>query len=244
VAIGGKSLCRDLEMSVDRGQVWGILGVNGAGKTTLLHTLAGLRAPASGEVFIDGQCPDAYHGRHLAQTLGILFQDMHDPFPSTVMETVLVGRHPYARPWQWESKQDWMIAEQALGQMALLDLANRRISTLSGGERQRLAIATLLAQQPQLYLLDEPTNHLDLPFQHRVLNTLRDLAQTGAAIIMVMHDVNLAARFCDHFLLMHGDGHHRSGEAKELLNEKELSALYGYPVCRLEGPNGPVFVGE
>jgi len=239
VAVAGRSLLRGLNLSVSAGQCWALLGANGAGKTTLLHTLAGLRPPQGGSLWLQGAPLARLPRRQVAQRLGLLAQDSSDSFPATVLETALIGRHPHLGRWDSESEEDVERARQALAQVELTGLESRPCHTLSGGERRRLALATLLTQAPRLMLLDEPTNHLDLSHQIGALQHLRRLADGGEhAVLMALHDVNLAARYCDHVLLLFGDGTWQAGTAKELLNAEQLSRLYGYPVAQIAGPGG------
>lgn len=239
VTIGGKELCRGLQLRVAPGQCWGILGRNGAGKTTLLHTLAGLRAPAAGRIMLSGRDLRSLSRRAVARAVGLLLQDSVDAFPATVLETALIGRHPHLGLWQWEGPEDLEAARRALRAVELADLEARPVNTLSGGERRRLAIATLLVQDPNLYLLDEPTNHLDLRHQITLLDLLTDQARRdGKALLMVLHDVNLAARYCDHLLLLFGDGTTLSGPAAEILQPEHLGRLYGHPVVPAARPDG------
>jgi iron complex transport system ATP-binding protein len=247
VAIAGKAVCRQLALHIDAGQCWGLLGVNGVGKTTLLHTLAGLREPTDGRVWLGDERLSELPRRRVAQKIGVLFQADDDAFPGTVMETVLTGRHPWLGQWQWETEQDRTLALAALRDVELSGLEQRQIATLSGGERRRLALATLFTQDPQLYLLDEPTNHLDPHHQIELLTLLEQrvkdsAAATGRAALMILHDINLATRFCDHLMLLFGDGETLCGPSNELLNTELLSRLYGHPVIAVEGPSGPVFL--
>lgn len=230
-SIGGKPICRDLGFAIQAGQCWGILGANGAGKTTLLHTLAGLRRADDGRIVVRDRPLNQWSMAELARFRGVLFQDSHDTFPATVMETVLTGRHPYLHFWEFESRRDHETARQALHQVELRDMESRRVDTLSGGERRRLALATLLVQAPQLLLLDEPSNHLDLRNQVRLLDDLcrQTIAREGA-LIMSLHDVNLAQRFCSHVILMFGDGAVCTGAIADTLSEDTVSRLYNYPV--------------
>jgi iron complex transport system ATP-binding protein len=169
--------------------------------------------------------------KELAQQLGLLLQDDTDPFPATVLETALTGRHPHLGRWSWEGPNDLRLADLALQAVGLADMAGRTLDTLSGGERRRLAIATLLTQSPRLALLDEPTNHLDLHHQVDLLQRLRDdFTRDGHAAVMVLHDLNLALRYCDHLLLLYGNGHWEAGPTLELATAKRLSALYGHPL--------------
>ncbi|WP_301101819.1 ABC transporter ATP-binding protein [Propionivibrio sp.] len=235
VSIGGKTFCRDLDLTLHAGERLAILGRNGAGKSTLLSVLAGLRAEQSGEVLIDGLSYASLGARKSALVRGWLPQVRGDAFASTVLETALVGRHPHLDRWGWESDKDAKIVRQALAAVDLTSYEQRDIQTLSGGERQRLAIATLLAQAPQLFLLDEPIAHLDLKHQIAMLELFSGTARDcGAAVAMVLHEPALAWRFCDRALLMHGDGRTESGPTREILTVDRLSALYQYPLQMLE----------
>jgi len=231
IEIGGKRIGRNLGLRIEPGQSWAVLGANGAGKTTLLHTLAGLRPPAEGTVFLDGAPLDRWGRRASARRMGILLQDSSDPFPATVLETALIGRHPHLGPWQWEGPGDHEAARRALAEVELETFAERPVDTLSGGERRRLALATLMVQDPAIYLLDEPTNHLDLHHQIRLLGRLRERTRAReGALVMALHDVNLAARFCDHVLLVFSDGEALHGSAEELLEPGHLTCLYRHPI--------------
>ncbi len=242
IQAGGHVLIRDLDLAAHAGDCIGILGRNGTGKTTLLHTLAGLLPPASGSLTLGGRELRHWPRRALARHVGIVFQHHTDEMPATVMETALLGRFPHSRAWRWESDHDHSLAEQALEQMGLLALAQRQVHSLSGGERQRLALAALLAQSPRVMLLDEPGNHLDIGFQLRSLERLRDQAiRQRAALLFATHDINLAARYCNSILLLDGSGRHRSGTAREVLNEADLGRAYQ---CRVHALPLPTDLNE
>jgi iron complex transport system ATP-binding protein len=244
VAIGGHTVCRSLDWSVQPGEAWAILGRNGAGKSTLLSTVAGLRAAERGELRIAGKPVAATPPRELALVRGYLPQRSHDPFASTVLETVLVGRHPHLGRWDWESTADRRIAEQALAEVGLGGFARRDVQTLSGGERQRLGVATLLTQDPRLLLLDEPLAHLDLNHQVALMDLLAKRAAAGAAFVAVLHDPGFAARYCRHALLLEGDGTWLAGPVAEVVTAANLSRLYGHPLRQVESSPYPVFVPE
>lgn len=231
--ISKNTLCENLNLQVKHGEIWGILGSNGSGKTTLLKTFAGLHI-AKGEIRLNGKSLSSTPIKEMAQIVGILFQESRDVFPLTVSEYCSSGRYPHLNYLGWETTEDRHILQQALIDMELTALSTQNILTLSGGERRRLSIATLLAQSPQLYLLDEPTNHLDLRYQIKILNHFQKLAQSkSVSIIMSLHDINLAAHYCDRILLLLGNGQYLSGTTKNMLNEENLSYLYQHPITHL-----------
>lgn len=242
---GQRTLCRPFNLQIEHGQCWGVLGSNGSGKTTLLHTLAGLHHEYDGQILLDNKAIAQISRKAFARRLGLLPQINEEAFPGTVMETVLTGRHPHLKPWQWEDEQDRQLARDALARVDLQGFEQRNLLSLSGGERRRLYIATLLVQQPQWYLLDEPANHLDLRHQHQILGHLRQLARGDQkSVIMVLHDPNLAARYCDHVLLLHENGEVESGSSESLMTGERLGELYGYPIRKVENDLGSFFIAE
>jgi iron complex transport system ATP-binding protein len=227
VYVQGRALVRGLNLQVCRGSMLALLGPNGSGKSLSLHTFAGLRSPKAGDLLISGRPIATWSRRALAQEMALLPQNVEDPFPAKVIETVLLGRHPHIARWQWESARDIAIASDALGEVGLAGYENRSVFTLSGGERRRAALAAVLAQTPRLFLLDEPTNQLDPNHQFETLQLLRERADAGAAVIVTLHDPNLAARFADDALLIGKDGNWQYGHVDDILSAHNLSALYG-----------------
>ena len=242
IDVPGREGGTPLNITIEPGQVWGVLGPNGAGKTTLLHTLAGLHAPRSGSVQLNDSALGQLRRRHVAQRLGLVFQDRQDGFPATVLETALIGRHPYLSPWQMERAEDYARAEAALERLDVAHLRDRLVSTLSGGERQRVAIATVLTQAPSVWLADEPTNHLDLHHQSAVMALMAEQAIQGQAVIMCLHDLNLAARWCDHVLLLYPNGEACWGSRDNMLVPSALEDLYRQKLAVVEVDGAPVFV--
>jgi iron complex transport system ATP-binding protein len=241
VRVATLTVCRNLEFSVMPGQCWAILGRNGAGKTTLLRTLAGLRPASAGTIELAGLPLAQWSPRDIARRRAVLPQDDSDAFAATVLETALVGRHPHLSRWQWEGADDLAIARAALVAMDIGSAEARDVRTLSGGERRRVALAGLLTQQPDLMFLDEPSSHLDLAHQLALLDRLAGLARSeNKAALMVLHDVNLAARCCDYALLLDG-GVAQAGPAQELLTAPRLSRLYGVALQAIDTGRGPVF---
>jgi iron complex transport system ATP-binding protein len=242
VDVPGRTLVAGLSLDVRAGTLLVVLGRNGSGKSSTLHTLAGLRAPACGDIAIAGRSLALWPRRELARTLGLLPQLVDDPFPATALEAVLVGRHPHLDFWSWESAADRAAAQGALAAVDLAGLEQRDIATLSGGERRRLSIATILAQDPAIFLLDEPIHQLDPQHQLDVLRLFRRLADAGRTVIVSLHDVGLAARFADSALLLFGDGRWHCGPCDEALTENSIGELYGIEVRELRWEHGRTFV--
>lgn len=234
IHLADKIICRDLNLHICPGDVWGILGANGSGKTTLLHTLGNLRKPVSGEIFLLNKNVKSLPTKTIARALGILLQDTQFTFPQSVFDYVLAGRYPHLSAFAWESAEDRRLAMSALQVMAMEKLAQQNVFTLSGGEKRRLAIATLLTQGPQVYLLDEPTNHLDLRHQINILKHVKRMATEGlAGVMMSLHDVNLAQQYCNKILLLGEDGSVLMGAVEDVLNVDNLSWVYGHEFRRV-----------
>ena len=244
VEVAGRTLVDKLCFEARPGELLAVLGQNGSGKTLTMHTLAGLRPATRGRVLLRG-C-DVASSRRLetARRLALLPQHVDDIFPATVLETVMIGRHPHIGRFQWESAQDIAIAETALAAVDLDQLAQRDVLTLSGGERRRLAIAQVLAQQPEVYLLDEPTNHLDPQHQLDALRLFRDKANDGAVVIASLHDVNLAVRHADRCILLYGDGRWDIGSTDQVLDEERLSELFATRMEALRWRDQRLFIAS
>lgn len=244
VSVPGRKLVSALRLSLARGEFVAMLGPNGTGKTLSMLTLAGLRDPAAGDVVLDGQPIVSMPRPAIARQLALLPQDVDDIFPATVLDTVLIGRHPHIPRFHWESVADRDIAMRALEQMDIAALAGRDVLTLSGGERRRAGVAQILAQSPDVFLLDEPTNHLDPQHQLDVLNVFRHAADDGAAVVASLHDVNLAVRYADRCLLLFGDGRWELGRTSDILNEASLEALYDTPIDAVPWRSQTLFVAS
>lgn len=231
LAIGSRVICMDLDFTLKSGEYWALLGCNAIGKTTLLHTLAGLRRADRGSIQIDGIDLRAWGRKALARVLGILFQDSQDTFPCSVLDAVLTGRHPHLPFWRVEGPNEVGMAERALAAVELADLTGRQVDTLSGGERRRLAIATLLVQDPVIWLLDEPANHLDMRHQAGMLALiLARVRERNGALVMALHDVNMALRCCTHAALMVDEATIICGPVADVVNVQNLERMYGCPV--------------
>jgi len=242
---GNRWLLRDLDAGFEPGQNWAILGANGSGKSTFLHALAGLRKPDSGHVDLEGRDLHDWPGRERARRIGILFQDPPATFGASVLETVLTGRHPHLGRWQPEGPDDLDLAHQALDTVGLTPLAQRTTDTLSGGERRRMEVATLLVQQTPICLLDEPVNHLDPHYQITLLDLLSRRAATRHTLnILVLHDVNLAMRFCSHGLLLLPAGEVRLGPLDDIIDIPVLRKLYGCAMHEIRDADNRLYMPD
>jgi iron complex transport system ATP-binding protein len=206
VSVPDRLLVDDLNLTIGAGEFIALLGGNGTGKSLLLRTLAGLRAASAGEVLLGGTPITRVARKDVATRLGFLPQDPDAPPQGTLRESVLLGRFAHLGLWDVAGADDAARVAQALEATALASFAERELATLSGGEQRRAAIARLLVQAPSIYLLDEPTNHLDPAQQLGILEKLRALARTGAAVVASLHEPNLALRFADRACLLASDG--------------------------------------
>ena len=230
---GARTLAYGLSLRVHAGELWCVLGPNGSGKTTLLHTLAGVHPPAAGSVQVMGDDVAHCAPEQMALRRALLTQTVHDSFSASALEVVLVGRHPHHDRWSFDDAEDRRIARGALQTVDALTLQTRDVTTLSGGERQRVAIAALLAQRAPVMLLDEPTAHLDLKHQVSVLMHLRTLVDGGLhAAVIALHDLNLAARFASHALLLGGPAP-LSGPVDDVMSESALATAFEHPLRRV-----------
>ena len=235
ISVAQRRLIHQLELSIESGTSWALLGRNGTGKTSLLHTLAKLMPAATGEIYLEGDSLDTLSGKALARRIGLLFQQGLPAMPKTVFETAMLGRYPHHQSLWKDDPEDIALVENALREFDLLHLSARSLGTLSGGEAQRLALAQLVAQAPAVYLLDEPSNHLDLTYQLKGLQRLKEkVASHRAALVMASHDINLVSQICDHVLLLMGDGKYLAGPVPEILQEDKLSEAFGCRIRRVE----------
>lgn len=242
VRVPGRRLVAALDLETEGGQFVAVLGANGAGKSMTLRTLALQRAPDAGVVEVDGRAREAWRRRELACRLGMLPQAHEDPFPTTALEAVLIGRHPHLGFWEWEGSADRDLALDALARMDLTGLHGRSLDSLSGGERRRVAIAAILVQDPRIAILDEPTNHLDPRHQLQVLDLFAARVREGDLVIASLHDATLAARYADRVLLLYGDGGWSFGDTGSTLTPANLARLYGAPVGELAWGERRVFI--
>jgi iron complex transport system ATP-binding protein len=240
--IGGKQVVSGLGVEVLPGQFWGLMGANGIGKTTLMKCLAGLLAPSAGHVALDGRPILDIPRRTVARRMGMLQQHTVYVFDASVLQTALTGRHPHLGPWERESAADIDKAMHAIELMDLNGLEYRSVTGLSGGEARRLAFAALMVQEPEIMLLDEPSNHLDLRHQVSIMRKIGNEVYGGGRLALAaMHDINLAACYCSHILMLYGGGEWTAGPAIDMLTSSSLERLYQCPVETVETPAGKRF---
>lgn len=242
--VAGRQLLQPLDLCIAPGQVLGLIGHNGSGKSTLLKILARQQAPSSGNVLLDGRPLPAWRARAFAQQVAYLPQQLPSADNLTVRELVNFGRYPWHGALGRFSTQDRAQVEQAMVRTATDSFAERLVENLSGGERQRVWLAMLLAQNSRYLLLDEPTSALDIAHQFEVLAKVRELSQElGLGVVLVLHDINMAARFCDRLIALHSGRLLASGTPTELMRSEILNDIYGIPMGVLAHPSGGAPIG-
>ncbi|MEW1638379.1 ABC transporter ATP-binding protein [Streptomyces sp. NPDC093801] len=220
----GRTLLHGIGLAARPGETVGVVGPNGSGKTTLLRCVHGALRPAAGRVLFDGVDASALGVRGRARRVAVVPQDAAGTFGLTVREVVSMGRSPHKRFWEQDGPDDRLRVTQALETVGARGLAGRRFDGLSGGERQRALVARALVQEPGLLALDEPTNHLDIRYQLEVLGLVRRLPVTS---LIVLHDLNLAAAFCDRLYVLAGGRVVAQGPPAEVLTEELIAEVYG-----------------
>ncbi|RMI09193.1 ABC transporter ATP-binding protein [Cellulomonas triticagri] len=227
----------DLDLAVPAGRITAIVGANACGKSTLLRSMSRLLAPRAGQVLLDGRAVHTMPAKELARTLGLLPQSPVAPEGITVADLVGRGRHPHQRVLSRWSREDDQAVAAALEATGTVDLAERAVDELSGGQRQRVWIAMALAQQTDLLLLDEPTTFLDVSHQVEVLDLLTDLNRDrGTTVVMVLHDLNLAARYADHLVAMADGRVHAVGDPGDVLTADTVRVVFGLDSQVVEDP--------
>ncbi len=241
---GEKLIIKDVELTIPSNQISVILGANACGKSTLLKTIARLLKPSSGRVTLDGKTISSIPSKQLARVLGLLPQSPIVPEGIIVADLVSRGRFPHQSFMKGLGKKDYEAVEEALDLMGINDLANRRLDELSGGQRQRVWIAMALAQQTDILLLDEPTTYLDITYQIEILDLLTDLnRKKGTTIVMVLHDINLSARYADYIFAMREGTLVSEGTPEEVITEKMIKEVYNMSSSVITDPvSGSPFI--
>jgi iron complex transport system ATP-binding protein len=238
-SFGETPVLKNVSFQVPQRDFFIIIGPNGSGKTTLMKVISGILKPQNGELEILDRPIDQYHRKALAKTIAFVPQMTFADFPFTVTEIVLMGRSPYLGMLGIEQKNDLEVANQAIAFTGLENLAHRKLDQLSGGEQQRVFIARAICQEPDIILLDEPTASLDLAYQVRIMDLMEKLkTEKGITVVMVSHDVNLAAMYADHLMLLHKGQVVCQGLPDEVLTYKTLEETYGCTLLVDESPLG------
>ena len=232
----GRSVLHDVGFEAAPGRVLGLLGPNGSGKTTALRLLYGSLRPAAGRVSVAGRPLTTLRPREIARRIAVVVQETEADTILTVREMVTLGRLPRLRTFQRTGPEDRRAVDAALARVGATHLAPRAFADLSGGERQRVLVARALAQEADFLLLDEPTNHLDIRYQHEVLGLVREVATSA---VVVLHDLNLAARYCDDLVLLDRGRVAAAGTPESVLDPAVLERVYGIGVTRTHADGHP-----
>lgn len=238
VALGGREVVRNASLTVEPGEVVGLLGPNGSGKSSLLRTLYRAVKPRSGAVRLDGGEIRNLSGRQVARSVAVMLQDPPTDFDLSVEETVLLGRVPHHASFGRDTADDLRIVADAMQRAEITDLGDRMVATLSGGQRQRVMLARALAQESPVLVLDEPSNHLDINHQHELMSTVRNLGRT---VIAALHDLNLASQYCDRVVVLSDGRVVAAGAPATVFTADLIRTVFGVDVRILGDADAPVF---
>lgn len=238
VELGNKKIVHNAYIEVNKGEFVGLIGPNGSGKSTLLKTIYRICKPESGAIYLDGKNLLTMPIKDMACELGVVSQFNHIAFDIKVEDMVLMGRSPHKKMLEQDNEQDYKIAREMLEKVDMLNYAKRSFSTLSGGEKQRVLLARTLAQQVELLILDEPTNHLDIKYQIQILNLVKSLKTTA---VVALHDLNLAAAYCDKLYVMHNGNVVANGEPKDILTSQLIREVYEVD-CKIHVEQEPMYI--
>ena len=232
LAYGKNTVIDTMSFSVNKGEMLGLIGPNGSGKSTLIKAVSHVIIPRSGRVILDGKDISTIHRSELARLLSVVPQTPILPSSFSAFEIVLMGRNPHLGLLRYESENDMDITYRAMERTATLPFAERRIGELSGGEIQRIVIARALAQQTEVILLDEPTANLDINHQLEILDLIKSLCtRNHLTVIITLHDLNLAAQYCDRLVLIRTGRVHARGTPEEVITTDNIREVYGTDNC-------------
>lgn len=237
----GRTVLSSATFDAHPGAITALLGANGSGKTTLLRTISGALKPLGGRIKFGANPLESLSDRDRAKAVGYVPQSTSPRFAFTVREFVALGRLPHSEGL-FETREDWLAIEEALGKADCVELQNRPVTEISGGELQRVLIARALAQDPAILLLDEPSAHLDLPHHAELIRLATSLASERRILILALHDLNLAAAIADRCLVLHKGSIALQGTPNELFDSHQLDELYGVRLERIRTPSGRVVI--
>jgi iron complex transport system ATP-binding protein len=228
---------RGIDMALHRGELVGLIGPNGSGKTTLLRCLGRVLNPQAGRIFWGGRPFSAYSRRETARRIALVSQETSVVFAPSVLEAVLMGRHPYLKRFQFEGTKDLLLARKAMAWTDVAHLQGRRLTELSSGERQRVYMARALCQEPELLLLDEPTAFLDIQHQVGIMDLIYRLnAEQGLTILIASHDINLMAQYCRRILLIREGRLEGEGTPEAVIRKETIGRVFATEVLVDENP--------
>ena len=238
-------ILNDVTLSIPQNKISVILGANGCGKSTLLKTFSRLLSPKNGTVLLDEKELSAFPSKEVAKILGLLPQSSSAPEGIKVTDLIARGRYPYRKPFSNLTSADFAAMEAAMELMGITELSERCVDELSGGQRQRVWIAFVLAQQTDILLIDEPTTYLDIAYQVEILDLLVDLnRKKQTTIVMVLHDINLSARYADHIFAMKNGTLLSSGPPSKIITPELMQNIYGLNCMVIKDPisNTPLII--
>ena len=236
VAYGDKTIIDNLTLTIPEGKITALIGPNGCGKSTLLKALSRINRIQSGDIYLQNTSLSDIKDKHLAQRLSMLPQVVVSPEGVTVRKLVEYGRSPYVSHWGRLSSYDKQKVAEAMQQTGVLELAEHKIESLSGGQRQRAWIAMILAQDTEVVMLDEPTTYLDLSHQIELMNLMRAMNQQGKTVIVVLHDLNQACRYCDHLVVLKEGQLVAQGTPEQVFTEQMLENVFNLDAAVVEDP--------
>ena len=237
IGYGNKSVLQDVNAKINKGEIVGIIGCNGAGKSTLLKTIRGLLPKQSGEILYFGRKLESFSEKELAREVAYLQQNVEVGFGYTGKDIVLAGRYPYMKWWKGESISDEELALKCMEYTGTKELSERPVNEVSVGQKQRILLAKVLAQQTPILFLDEPTTGLDMVYQEEIFRFSKALAKMGKTILMVVHELNLAAKYCSRIILLGEGTVIADGRPDNVFTEKILSKAYNAPVRVIRSHN-------
>lgn len=226
-AYGNNPVLNDISFTINQGRFYGIVGPNGSGKTTLMDLLAGYKKPTGGEVFFREKRLGDYSSRELARSIAVVPQEFTINFPFTVGEIVLMGRHPHMTRFARPSEIDLEIVYNSMKEIGVSEFENKYVTDLSGGEKQRVVLARALAQDTPVMLLDEPTSNLDIQHALHILQVASAKVASGRTVAAIMHDLNLAAAYCDELVFLKDGSIHAVGTVEATLTPENVSQVFG-----------------
>ena len=239
-SIEGSRILNGISLGVSNNEFHTILGPNGCGKTTFLKTVYRITKPDLGTIYLDGKPLDNISIRKSAQNMAVVAQFNNLNFDCSVLDVVMLGRTPHLKMMEQEKKEDYEIAYNALKSVGMYEKRNRSYLSLSGGEKQRVVLARAITQQPTLLLLDEPTNHLDIRYRLEILSIIKDLQIT---VLAALHDLSLAAQFCDYLYLMKQGEIVTQGMPEAVMTPENLHCIFDVEACVYPSPiNGKLMI--